>query len=107
MEEEKKIIKPPVSVQSGHTQPELTSPDCQGFKDMSLRVFRGHGKAKTVTKEGQAAEHPTVMMVHPWEREAGGCTGLNLPRRWWEGDVSERAVLIEREQRASGLNLQL
>lgn len=76
-------------------------------KEMSTKVFRGHGEAETVMKEGQAAENLMVMMLHSGEREAGAWTGFNLPRCCWEGDVSERAVLIEKDQRVSGLNLQL
>jgi len=70
-------------------------------------VFRGHGKAETVRKEGQAAKNLTVMMLRSGERMAEACTGFNLPHGCWERDTSERAVLTEKEQRISGLNLQL
>lgn len=96
-----------MNVQSGHTQPDRTSPDRQSFKEMCVEVFRGHGEAETVRKEGQAAEKLTVMMLRSGEREAGGRAGFHLPHRCREGDASERAVLIGKEQRVSGLNLQL
>lgn len=96
-----------MNVQSGHTWPDRTSPERQGFKETSTKVFIGHGKAETVMKEGQAAKNLTVMMLRSGEQEAGGWTSFNLPHCCWDGDVSERAVLIEKEQRVSGLNLQL
>lgn len=59
-----KIIKTHMNAQSGHTQPDHTSPDCKGFKDMSIKVFRGHGKAETGMKERQAPENLMVIVLH-------------------------------------------
>lgn len=88
--------KTPMNVQSDHTWPDRTSPDYQDFKEMSIKAFRGHGKAETVRKEGQVAKNLVVMMLRSGEQEAGDWTSFNLPHRCREGDVSERAVPIKK-----------
>lgn len=102
MEEGKKPNKP-MNSKSHHTQPDHTSTDCQGFKDMSIKVFRGHGKAETGMKERQAPENLMVMMLlgaasaggdGNGKLEAGpASTFLSL----WGGRHGPRAVLREGE----------
>lgn len=92
--------KTPMTVQSDHTWPDRTSPDYQGFKKMSIKVFRGHGKAERARKEGQVAKNLVVMMLRSGEQEAGDWTSFNLPHRCWEGDVSKRAVPIKKEAKS-------
>lgn len=105
-----KIIKTHRKAQSGHTQPDHTSPDCKGFKDMSNKVFRGHGKAERGMKERQAPENLMVMVLHADASPDGDGNGkleaaptstfLSL-----EGTHEQRAVLREEDQGTSGLCL--
>lgn len=85
-----------MNVQSDQTWPDRTSADYQDFKEMCIKVFRGHGKAETVRKEGQVAKNLVVMMLHSGEQEARDWTSFNLPHRCREADVSERAVPIKK-----------
>lgn len=102
--EEEKIIKNPMNAESGHSQPDHTSPGCQGFKDMSIKVFRGHGKAEAGMRERQAPEKLMVMVLHDGASADGDGKGtvqagpdsafLSLLGRRHE----PRAVLREGEQ---------
>lgn len=102
-----------MDAQSGHTLPDHTSPDCQRFKEMSIKLFRGHDKAETGMKERQAPENLMVMVLHGGASSGGDGNGkleagpastfLSLSG----GRHEQRAVLREGEQGTSGLHLQL